>query len=107
MSRSLNVRAEVDSLTLLATSVFQQAIATGGQISGHTWSHPYMTTMTDMQVLGELGWTSQIIYDVSLSARFRSGTELTSDFFCSNLASFPASGVLPTATSTIVSSAVT
>jgi chitin deacetylase len=24
-----------------------------------------MTTMTDMQVLGEIGWTAQIIYDQS------------------------------------------
>lgn len=25
-----------------------------------------MTTLTNYQVLGELGWTAQIIYDVSL-----------------------------------------
>lgn len=24
-----------------------------------------MTTLTDMQILGELGWTSQIIFDLS------------------------------------------
>ncbi|KAK4702848.1 chitin deacetylase, partial [Phenoliferia sp. Uapishka_3] len=46
-------------------SIFQQAITTGGQIAVHTWSHPYMTSMTDMQVLGEIGWTQQIILDQS------------------------------------------
>ena len=29
----------------------------------HTWTHPYMTTLTDSQVLAELGWTMQIIHD--------------------------------------------
>lgn len=33
-------------------------------IAVHTWSHPYMTTMSDMEVLGEIGWTMQIIYDL-------------------------------------------
>jgi chitin deacetylase len=31
----------------------------------HTWSHTLQTTKTDMEVLGDLGWTMQIIYDVS------------------------------------------
>ncbi|KDQ13507.1 carbohydrate esterase family 4 protein [Botryobasidium botryosum FD-172 SS1] len=34
----------------------------------HTWTHPYMTTKTDEQVLLELGWTMQIIHD-SLGGR--------------------------------------
>ncbi|ORY80754.1 hypothetical protein BCR35DRAFT_352510 [Leucosporidium creatinivorum] len=45
--------------------IFKQAIASGGHIAIHTWSHPYMSTMTDLQVLGELGWTAQVIYDLS------------------------------------------
>ncbi|KAL5530059.1 hypothetical protein ACEPAF_6316 [Sanghuangporus sanghuang] len=32
-------------------------------IAVHTWTHPFMTTLTDEQVLGQLGWTIQIIYD--------------------------------------------
>ncbi|EJD01510.1 glycoside hydrolase/deacetylase [Fomitiporia mediterranea MF3/22] len=32
-------------------------------IAVHTWTHPYMTTMTNEQVLGELAWTIQIIHD--------------------------------------------
>ncbi|GAA6000795.1 hypothetical protein JCM10207_004664 [Rhodosporidiobolus poonsookiae] len=44
-------------------AIFQQAVASGGHLAVHTWSHPYMTTLTDEQVLGELGWTAQAIYD--------------------------------------------
>ncbi|GAA5967823.1 hypothetical protein JCM3765_001893 [Sporobolomyces pararoseus] len=45
--------------------VFQQVVASGGHLAVHTFSHSYMTTMTDEQLLGELGWTAQIIYDYS------------------------------------------
>lgn len=29
----------------------------------HTWTHPYMTTKTNGEVLAELGWTMQIIHN--------------------------------------------
>lgn len=29
----------------------------------HTWTHPYMTTLNNTQVVAELGWTMQIIHD--------------------------------------------
>ncbi|KAG0662253.1 hypothetical protein C6P46_003439 [Rhodotorula mucilaginosa] len=48
--------------------IFAQALASGGHIGSHSWSHPYsaqMSTLTDHQILGELGWTSQAIYDLS------------------------------------------
>ncbi|GAA5983273.1 hypothetical protein JCM5350_005864 [Sporobolomyces pararoseus] len=45
--------------------VFQQVVASGGHLAVHTFSHSYMTTMTDEQLLGELGWTAQIIFDYS------------------------------------------
>ncbi|GAA5860447.1 hypothetical protein JCM3774_000424 [Rhodotorula dairenensis] len=45
--------------------VFAQTLQNGGHIAVHTWSHPLMTTMTDMQILGELGWTAQAIYEQS------------------------------------------
>lgn len=32
-------------------------------IAVHTWTHPYMTTLSNEMVLGELGWTMQIIHD--------------------------------------------
>ncbi|KAA1076541.1 hypothetical protein PGT21_010798 [Puccinia graminis f. sp. tritici] len=31
----------------------------------HTYSHPMMTTLTDLQIVGELGWTMQLIHDYS------------------------------------------
>ncbi|KAH8088075.1 hypothetical protein HD553DRAFT_367411 [Filobasidium floriforme] len=44
---------------------FQRAVNDGGHIASHTWSHPYMTTLTNEQVVAELGWTSQIIADLN------------------------------------------
>ena len=32
-------------------------------ISVHTWTHPYMTTLTNGEVVAEIGWTLQIIRD--------------------------------------------
>jgi chitin deacetylase len=31
----------------------------------HTWTHTLQTTKTDMEILGDLGWAMQIIYDLS------------------------------------------
>lgn len=44
---------------------FLQALKQGDHIAVHTWSHPFMTTLNDTAVLGELGWTLQIIFDLS------------------------------------------
>lgn len=35
----------------------------GHQISVHTWSHPYLTTLTNEQIVAELGWTKKVIKD--------------------------------------------
>lgn len=43
----------------------QDTFNRGGHIAVHTWSHNYMTTLTNEQVLGELGWTIQIIADLT------------------------------------------
>ncbi|KAI0750852.1 hypothetical protein C8Q80DRAFT_1306961 [Daedaleopsis nitida] len=32
-------------------------------IAVHTWTHPYMTTLNNLQLLGEFGWTMQIIHN--------------------------------------------
>lgn len=45
--------------------VFQRAWNDGGSIAVHTYSHPYMTSLTDEQILGELGWTCQVISDLT------------------------------------------
>ncbi|TNY23989.1 hypothetical protein DMC30DRAFT_371950 [Rhodotorula diobovata] len=44
---------------------FKRVLDIGGHVAVHTWSHPLMTSMDDMQVLGELGWTAQAIFDHS------------------------------------------
>ncbi|KAA1099486.1 hypothetical protein PGT21_008996 [Puccinia graminis f. sp. tritici] len=37
----------------------------GDHLAVHTWSHSHLTTMTNEQILGELGWTIQIISDLT------------------------------------------
>ncbi|KAE8232229.1 hypothetical protein CF326_g2740 [Tilletia indica] len=45
---------------------FKQAVQMGNQHIGvHTWSHNLSTTRSNEEMLGELGWTMQIIYDLS------------------------------------------
>ncbi|OWZ62787.1 chitin deacetylase [Cryptococcus neoformans] len=41
------------------------AVKAGGHLAVHTWSHPYMTTLTNEQVVGELGWTMQALSDLN------------------------------------------
>jgi peptidoglycan/xylan/chitin deacetylase (PgdA/CDA1 family) len=36
----------------------------GHQLSVHTWSHPYLTKLTNEEIVAELGWTKQVIKDV-------------------------------------------
>ncbi|GMK57488.1 hypothetical protein CspeluHIS016_0403220 [Cutaneotrichosporon spelunceum] len=43
----------------------QRAFRIGGHIAVHTWSHPQMTTLSDEAVMGELGWTMQVISDLT------------------------------------------
>ncbi|OCH94080.1 carbohydrate esterase family 4 protein [Obba rivulosa] len=44
--------------------VFSQAFDTNGDdIAVHTWTHPYMTTLSNLEVVGELGWTMQLIHN--------------------------------------------
>ncbi|KAL0565470.1 hypothetical protein V5O48_016554 [Marasmius crinis-equi] len=42
---------------------FQEIFDYGGDCAVHTWSHSYMTTLPNEDVLSELGWTMQIIHD--------------------------------------------
>jgi chitin deacetylase len=32
-------------------------------IAVHTWTHPYMTTLSNLDVLGQLGWSMQLIHN--------------------------------------------
>jgi peptidoglycan/xylan/chitin deacetylase (PgdA/CDA1 family) len=40
-----------------------QAYENGDDIAVHTYTHPHLTTLSNAQVVAELGWTMQIIYD--------------------------------------------
>ena len=41
----------------------RRAFAYAGDIAVHTWTHPYMTTLTDEELLGEFGWTMELIHN--------------------------------------------
>lgn len=44
--------------------IFLQAFADENQhMAVHTYTHPYLTSLSDHDVLLELGWTLQIIHD--------------------------------------------
>ncbi|KAI6034139.1 carbohydrate esterase family 4 protein [Pisolithus microcarpus] len=42
---------------------FEMAWENQDDIAVHTWTHPYMTTKTNEEVLAELGWTMQLIHN--------------------------------------------
>lgn len=43
---------------------FQMAFDTlDDDIAVHTWTHPYMTTLTNEEILGQFGWTMEIIHN--------------------------------------------
>lgn len=35
----------------------------GDDIAVHTWTHPYMTTLSNTQLIGEFGWSMEIIHN--------------------------------------------
>ncbi|KAF8974562.1 hypothetical protein BDZ97DRAFT_1900211 [Flammula alnicola] len=44
-------------------SQFLLAFNGGHDIAVHTWTHPYMTTLSNLDVLGQLGYTMQLIHN--------------------------------------------
>ncbi|CAO1639546.1 unnamed protein product [Sympodiomycopsis kandeliae] len=42
---------------------FDTAAKSGGQLAVHTWSHKLQSANTNEEILGDLAWTMQIIYD--------------------------------------------
>jgi len=42
---------------------FVAALNSGGDIAVHTWSHPQMTTKSNLEIVSELGWSMQLIHD--------------------------------------------
>ncbi|EIN10617.1 glycoside hydrolase/deacetylase, partial [Punctularia strigosozonata HHB-11173 SS5] len=44
-------------------TVFSKAFNNGDDIAVHTWTHPYMTTLSNADVVAQLGYTMAIIHD--------------------------------------------
>ncbi|KAJ8462442.1 hypothetical protein ONZ45_g17929 [Pleurotus djamor] len=53
----------VGSRIAYAAQTLQYMHMTGHEISVHTWAHPPLTTLTNEQIIAELGWTKKIIKD--------------------------------------------
>ncbi|TFK18272.1 chitin deacetylase [Coprinopsis marcescibilis] len=54
----------VGSRVYFLPEVLQHEYISGHQIAIHTWSHSRLTTLTDDQVIAELGWSKEIIREV-------------------------------------------
>lgn len=54
----------VGSRVLSRPAMLQYEYEAGNQISVHTWSHPALTTLTNEQIVAELGWSKKVIKDV-------------------------------------------
>lgn len=56
----------IGSNVLINSQQFDQAVKQGNQhFAVHTWSHQLCSTLTNQQLVAELGWTMQIIADKS------------------------------------------
>ncbi|OCH96694.1 glycoside hydrolase/deacetylase [Obba rivulosa] len=54
----------VGSRAISYPNTLRDEYISGHQIAVHTWSHPYMTTLTNDEIIAELGWSKKIIKDV-------------------------------------------
>jgi hypothetical protein len=54
----------VGSRVISFPSLLQEEFMAGHQIAVHTWSHPSLTTLTNEQIIAELGWSKKVIHDV-------------------------------------------
>ncbi|KAH8100478.1 hypothetical protein BXZ70DRAFT_988803 [Cristinia sonorae] len=54
----------VGSRVISYPNTLRDAYMAGNQIAVHTWSHPQMTTLTNEEIIAELGWTRKVIKDV-------------------------------------------
>ena len=54
----------VGSRVISLPAILQAEYMSGHQIAVHTWSHPPLTTMTNEEIIAELGWSKKVIKDV-------------------------------------------
>ncbi|KAJ6562550.1 hypothetical protein B0H19DRAFT_99534 [Mycena capillaripes] len=53
----------IGSNIIYMPDAFTKMFNMGHDIAVHTWTHPHMTTQSNLQVVAELGWTMQIIHN--------------------------------------------
>jgi Polysaccharide deacetylase len=54
----------VGSRVISFPQILQTEYISGHQIAVHTWSHPPLTTLTNEEIIAELGWSKKVIKDV-------------------------------------------
>ncbi|THH19068.1 hypothetical protein EUX98_g8844 [Antrodiella citrinella] len=54
----------VGSRVISYPNTLRDEYMSGNQVAVHTWSHPFMTTLTNEEIIAELGWTKKVIKDV-------------------------------------------
>ncbi|KAK0467147.1 carbohydrate esterase family 4 protein [Desarmillaria tabescens] len=54
----------VGSRVIERPAVLVEEYMNGHEISVHTWAHPHLTTLTNEQIVAELGWTRKAIKEV-------------------------------------------
>ena len=55
----------VGSRAISRPQILQAEYMAGHQLSVHTWSHPSLTTLTNEQIIAELGWTREAIRQIA------------------------------------------
>lgn len=55
----------VGSRAISRPAILQAEYMAGHQLSTHTWSHPPLTTLTNEQIIAELGWTREAIRQIT------------------------------------------
>ncbi|KAF9515384.1 carbohydrate esterase family 4 protein [Hydnum rufescens UP504] len=55
----------VGSRAISRPDILAAEYLSGHQLSVHTWSHPDLTTLTNEQIIAELGWTKKAIHDIT------------------------------------------
>ena len=55
----------VGSRAISRPEILQAEYMGGHQLSVHTWSHPTLTTLTNDQIIAELGWTREAIKQIT------------------------------------------
>ncbi|TIB15518.1 hypothetical protein E3P92_01649 [Wallemia ichthyophaga] len=55
----------VGSRALSRPDMLRAELVLGHQLSVHTWSHPHLTTLSNEELVAELGWTKKVIHEVT------------------------------------------